>query len=90
MQPVTESCQYNNISVSTLIRTGPGQLLGIFVASTSAGTIKVWDQSSAAAPILINTFTPVAATFYPIPACFVNGLFITIAGTVDCTVFWAP
>ena len=86
---VAECGSYTNISTSTLIRTGTGNLLGIFVASASSTpTIKVWDAVSAAAPILVNTFTPVGGVFYPIPATFVTGLYVTIGGTVDCTVFW--
>jgi len=91
MNYVTEAGNYNNLSASGLVRTGPGQLLGIFVASASATpTIKVWDNTSAATTILVNTFTPNAATFYPIPAVFGTGLYVTISGTVDCTVMWTP
>lgn len=89
--PVIESGSYKNLTASTLVRTGAGQLLGIFVASASATpTIKVWDNTSAATTVLVNTFTPVAGTFYPMPGSFGTGLFITISGTVDCTVFWNP
>ena len=86
---VSEVGDYLNLSASGLVKTGPGVLLGIFVASaSSAPTIKVWAQTSAAAPILVNTFIPVAGTFYPIPARFSAGLYVTISGTVDCTVFF--
>ena len=82
-----DSGAYANKSASALIKTGAGQLLGIFVASASSTpTIKLWDNTSAATTILVNTFTPVAATFYPIPANFTTGLYLTISGTVDCTV----
>lgn len=88
---VVDTGTYSNISASTLIRTGPGQLLGIFCASASnTPTIKVWDAVTAAAPILVNTFVPVAATYHKIPANFATGLYVTISGTVDCTVFWNP
>lgn len=91
MDIVNEVFSYKNISASTLIRTGAGRLAGIFVASASATpTIKVWDQTTAATPIVVNTFTPLAGSFYPMPCALVNGLFITIGGTVDCTVFWNP
>ena len=91
MDLVQETSSYTNISTSTLIRTGRGALTGIFVASASATpTIKVWDNTSAATTILVNTFTPAAATFYPIPAAFGTGLYVTIGGTVDCTVLWNP
>ena len=91
MNLVVESGSYVNISASTLIRTGAGQLMGIFVASASATpTIKVWDNTSAATTVLVNTFTPAGGTFYPIPASFTTGCFVTIGGTVDCTVFMVP
>ena len=91
MDQVQETGSYNNISSSTLIRTGAGSLVGIFVASASSTpTIKVWDNTSGATTILVNTFTPAAATFYPIPATFGTGLYVTIGGTVDCTVIWNP
>jgi len=90
MNFVTESCSYKNLSASALVRTGAGNLLGIFVASASSTpTLKVWDNTSAATTIIVNTFTPSAGTFYPIPAAFTNGLYVTISGTVDCTVMWA-
>lgn len=89
--PVSEAGDYTNISASALIRTGPGKLLGIFVASASSTpTIKVWDNTSAATTVLVNTFTPTASQFYPIPARFTTGCYVTISGTVDCTVFWEP
>lgn len=89
--PVVESSQYTNLSASTLVRTGGGRLLGIFVASASSSpSIKVWDNTSAATAVLVNTFTPIAGTFYPMPGTFTTGLYITISGTVDCTVFWDP
>jgi hypothetical protein len=74
---VSEACTHKNISASTLIRTGRGRLLGIFVASTTSGTV------------IVNTFTPQAATFYPIPAELITGCYVTLANTIDCTVFFA-
>ena len=86
---VSESGTYTNITASALISSFPCALVGIFVASASATpTIKVWDQTSAAVPILVNTFTPVAGTWYPMPFKCAKGLYVTISGTVDCTVCW--
>ena len=91
MTYVIQSGNYTNLSSDTLVRTGAGALIGIFVASASATpTLKVWDALSAAAPVLVNTFTPIGGTFYPIPAQFNTGLYVDIDGTVDCTVFWLP
>ena len=82
--------KYSNISSSALIKTGDGELLGIFVASASSTpTIKVWDNTSAATTILVNTFTPTAATWYPMPFHFTAGCYVTISGTVDCTVSYS-
>lgn len=90
-QIVQEAATYTNISASALVANGPGAILGIFVASASSTpTLKVWGAVTAAAPIIVNTFTPLAGTFYPIPAHFQTGLYVTIGGTVDCTVFWSP
>jgi len=80
---------YANKTASALIKTGQGVLKGIFVASASSTpTIKLWDNTSAATTVLVNTFTPVASTYYEIPATFKTGLYITISGTVDCTLFY--
>ena len=86
MNQVSESQNYKNITATTTVYTGTGGLLGIFVASASSTpTIKVSDGAGT----LVNTFTPVAATFYPMPGRFNTSLVVTIGGTVDCTVFWS-
>ena len=77
---------YSNLSASTLVKTGAGQVVGIFVASSSSGTLKLWDNTSAATTILVNTFSAVAATWYPLPFSFTVGLYVTVGGTIDCTV----
>ena len=85
MNPVTESQNGTNITATATIFTGPCSLLGIFVSSASATpTIKVGD----AAVTKANTFTPVAATWYPIPITLNTSLVVTISGTVDCCVVW--
>lgn len=90
MEQVIEAGDFVNLSASALVRAGSGALIGIFVASASATpTIKVWDAVTAATPVLVNTFTPVAATWYAIPAFFKTGCYVTIGGTVDCTVIVA-
>lgn len=79
--------KYTNLSASAQI---PGAVFlgGIFCASASTGTVKVWDNTTATAPILINTTSLTAGQWYPMPAVLRNGLFITIGGTADTTVFW--
>ena len=83
--PVTESQNFKNLTATTTVFAGTGGILGIFCASTTAGTIKVQDGSTT----IVNTFSPAAATFYPMPARFSTSLVVTIGGTCDCTVFWS-
>jgi hypothetical protein len=87
---VTETGLFKNISESTLVFTGATDLYGIFVASSAAATVKVWDQTSAAVPVIANTFTAIGGTFYPLPAKCGNGIYVTISGTADMTVFYKP
>jgi len=77
---------YTNLSADTLVKTGEGHLVGIFVASSSSGTIKIWDNTSAATTVLVNTFSASAATWYPLPFHFKTGLYVDVSGTIDCTV----
>jgi hypothetical protein len=82
--PVTEAVNYTNITTTTTIDTGAGNLVGIFCASVSGGTIKVTDGANTIA----NTYTPTAGAFVWLPACYGTNLIVTIAATVNCTVFW--
>lgn len=86
MNFVNHSGNAKNITSTTTVYTGDGGILGIFVSSVSGSpTIKVSDGSTT----LVNTFVPVAATYYPMPGRFSTSLIVTIAATVDCCVFWA-
>ena len=65
-------------------------LLGIFVSAASGTpTITVYDSATTTTTAkVIDTFTPVAATYYTIPASVASGLYIVIGGTVSATVFF--
>lgn len=85
--PVNESLPYKNLAASGQVSAKPGKLLGIFVAQASATpTIKVWDSAAGSGAVLVNTFTPIAGTWYAMPFKCAVGCFVTISGTVDCTV----
>lgn len=77
--------EYSNQTASAAIKSGDGHLIGIFVASGTP-TIKVWDNTSAATTVLVNTFQTAAATWYPLPFHFKTGCYVTITGTADITV----
>lgn len=87
---VENRSSYVQTSASALIKTGAGRAKGIFVSAASATpTIKLWDNTAASGAVLIETFTPVAGAYYEIPnAEFATGLFLTIGGTVSCTVYF--
>jgi hypothetical protein len=87
-----QNSKYLNGTTSQLVKTGAGTLYGVLVNSNTAGTFKLWDQTSAATPVLVNTFTPTTATsqsyIFPNGVSFNTGLFITVSGTIDYTVLY--
>lgn len=91
MESVILTSNPKRLAASGAAWNGPGALAGIFVASTSGSpTIQVFDSLAGSGAILVNTFTPVAATWYPMPFLFSVGCFVVIGGTVDCTVGIGP
>ncbi len=90
LQSITPSGLYKNITVDTLIATGSGEAVGILVASHNAGTIKLWDNTSAATTVLLNTYTfPSGSTWIPLfGAKFLTGLYADVGGTVDLTIVY--
>lgn len=92
MQTVIECANYTTLtSTGGLVRSGAGGLMGIFVASASATpTITVFDSLTGTGTQIVNVFTPVAGTFYPMPFFFGVGCFVLLSGTVTCTVGVGP
>jgi len=76
---------YKNLTASALVKTGFGVLKGMYVNSTSAGTIKLWDNTSAAATVINNTITPAIGYHSLGSVDFNTGLYATIGGTLDVT-----
>lgn len=76
------------IAASANVKAGQGAMLGIFVSAASATpTITVYDDAAAGtATKIVDTFTPVAGTWYPLPFTFGTGLNIVLGGTVSATV----
>lgn len=82
--------KYVNLSASALIETGPGTLQGVVINSHSSGTLKFWDNTSAATTVIFNTITLASGERW-IPffgAKFTTGLYLTIGGTADVTVIY--
>lgn len=83
---------YPGITASGVVLATPGRIKGIFVSAASATpTIKVWDNSAGSGAVCVDTFTPVAGTMYNFGVTKLNtACYITIGGTVNCTVFARP
>ena len=83
MQEVCEGFERLNITATNATLT-IGTLLGVFVSSSSAGTLKFADGKGTIA----NTFSAAAATFYRLPCRFQGTLTVTVGGTLDATIFY--
>jgi hypothetical protein len=83
---------YTNLSASALIKTGAGVVSGFIVNSHTSGTLKLWDNTSAATTVLTNTITFAAGSGIVVnfgsDIQFSTGLYATIGGTADITIFW--
>lgn len=89
VQKTEDRSNYTNLTADTLVKSGAGRLKGVFVASGTSPTIKIWDSTTAANAVLVNTFTPVVGVLTPFPDVeFATGLYFDVGGTIDCTVFW--
>lgn len=88
LQATTTQGKFTNLSASALLATGPGVLVGVVINSHSSGTLKFWDNTSAATTVIFNTMTLAAGERYIdlFGAKFTIGCYLTIGGTADVTV----
>lgn len=88
MNIVTEVFSFKQISASANVSNSVAFMGGIFVSAAAATpTITVYDSATTTtATKVVDTFTPVAGTFYRLPFAVNNGIYIVISGTVSCTV----
>ena len=79
---------FKQLAASANVKSSQGALLGIFVsAATTTPTITIYDDTATGTTTkIVDTFTPVAGTWYPIPVSFATGLYVVISGTVSATV----
>ena len=87
-QPVAEVGAYKNITETGAVTTGPCQLIGFYVNSTSSGTLVLKDGGSGGTA-MAGTITP-AVGFHRFPANVGTSLHATIAGSaLNVTFFFA-
>jgi hypothetical protein len=82
--------KYINLTASALVKTGIGVIHGVVINSHAAGTLKLWDNTSAATTVVCNTMSfAVGERFIPLYGlAFNTGLFATIGGTADITIIY--
>ena len=78
------------LSASANVKASSGSLIGIFCSSASGSpTITIYDDAASGTTTkIVDTFTPVAGTFYRLPCSYANGLNVVIAATTSITVFY--
>lgn len=80
--------KYQNLTASALVETGAGVLSGMYVNSTTGGTIRFYDNTAGSGTIINNVITP-AIGFHSLgDASFNVGLYATIANTLDVTLYY--
>ena len=62
-----------------------GAVLGVLTATTTSGTLTLYDGQSASGTQVTGVITPAAGSYTPLNFTFRNGLFCTVGGTIDCT-----
>jgi len=88
---IIDGAKSTNLTASALIKTGTGKVYGVVVNSHTNGTMKLWDNTSAAGTVLVNTFTfPSGSGVYNFPEAieFYTGLYFTLGGTLDATIVY--
>lgn len=86
-----DGAKYRNITADTLIKTGSGTVYGVVVNSHTSGTLKLWDNTSAASTVICNTYTfPAGSSVITFPTAveFYTGLYADVGGTVDITIIY--
>ena len=79
---------YARLTASGLAFTGKGRMSGFYVSSTNAGTLVLYDNTSAGALQITGTITP-SVGFNPLPVDFNTGLYAAIGGTaLDVTLLF--
>lgn len=75
-------------ATTTLVKTGTGQLGGIFVTGGTAGTIKVYDGVTAAGTLLEDIGSTNAIAFYPVKRGYADGLCVVTSAATVVTFYW--
>lgn len=60
-----------------------GGILGLFVASSTSGTLAFYDSATTTTTLpIVPTFSATAGTWYPLPFGYGQGVYIVVGGTL--------
>lgn len=77
-----------NLTASGAVSKVAGTLIGIYVNSTSSGTIVVGNGSTSAATAVTGTITP-AIGYHPMNMYLTGGCYLTLGSTINVTAMFA-
>lgn len=76
-------------ATTTVVKTGPGAILGFFVVSGTTPSVQIFDNTAASGTVILPTFTAGSNGWYPLPVAFGTGLTVVTGGTTpNVTVVW--
>jgi hypothetical protein len=67
------------------------KLLGIFVSSSTAGTVTIYDSATTTTTVKVidTTAALTGSTWIPMPIAFASGVYVVVGGTLSATVVFA-
>ena len=67
------------------------KLLGIFVSSSTVGTVTIYDSATTTTTtkVIDTTVALTGGTWVPMPIAFASGIYIVVGGTLSATVVYA-
>ncbi|MFK4444646.1 hypothetical protein ABH944_004850 [Caballeronia udeis] len=86
----TAGFSYKQFSASANMCVGDGIMAGIFVSSTTAGTVTVYDDAATGTTTKIVDTVTLAVGWNPMPFAFSKGLNIVVGGTLSATLGYIP
>lgn len=79
---------FKSLTADGIVKTGPGTLHMVKIASSSGGSIKIYDNTAASGTVILETMAVAAGEEHYLPAEFSTGCYVDITGTVALTVFF--
>lgn len=85
---MNKESQFKNMTATATVKTGQGILVGMYVNSTTSGTIRFYDNTAASGTVINNVITPGIGYHDLGGANFSIGLHAVIANTLNVTLYY--